>query len=361
MREKLSHFHTTILIFMIQSGMGIFFLPRLLAEQFGTNGWLGILLFFLVSTFNIVLIAIVYRIGNGSSIFDIMAHSLPKVVLYPLYTIFVAIWSITGCLIAKHYIVVFQMIAYPTTNPILFKFVIDVLLFFLVIKELYNISKAATIFFWLTIPLLILLLYFYKDFEFGRLTPFLFKDNHMSAQGLTDIYFSYPGYELGLLLFPYVNKKTKLIKSLVISNSMLTFVYLYTCFIAFGFYGYKYLRTLQYPLLNILAYIQLPFVQGTENLFYGFFLFSILITSVMYLWAARETVEAIIPIPQKLISLLLVMAVFGISIIPDTLIEVIEWTRYAGYMTMGVAFVLPVLLIILLLIQRMRGDNHDYA
>ncbi|WP_460324502.1 GerAB/ArcD/ProY family transporter [Paenibacillus sp. YSY-4.3] len=257
MTEKLSPFHATILIYMTQIGMGLFTLPRLLAEQFGTNGWLMLPIAFLLSTLNILLVAMVYRLGQGRSIFQILEQSLSKFILYLLYWVLIGIWSVTGCLIAKYYIIVFQMVAYPTANPTIFKFIVDILLFFLIIKGLYNIAKAATIFYWLTVPLLLLMLYYFKDFEWARLTTFVFRDHHMSASGALNLYFNFIGFEVGLLLFPYINRKTKLIKSLLVSNSMVVIVYIYVCFITFGFYGYKHLSTLQFPILNILAYIQL--------------------------------------------------------------------------------------------------------
>ncbi|MGG4553822.1 GerAB/ArcD/ProY family transporter [Paenibacillus humicus] len=357
MTEKLSPFHATILIYMTQIGMGLFTLPRLLAEKFGTNGWLMLPIAFLLSTLNILLIAVVYHLAKGRSIFKILEQSIPKFILYPLYSVLIGIWSVTGCLIAKYYIIVFQMVAYPTANPTIFKFIVDVLLFLLIIKGIYNIAKAATIFHWLTVPLLLLMLFYFRDFDWARLTPFVFRDHHMSVSGALNLYFNFIGFEVGLLLFPYINRKTKLIKSLLVSNSMVTIVYIYVTFITFGFYGYKHLSTLQFPILNILAYVQLPFVQGTENLFYGFFLFSILITAGMYLWAALETTQSMIRAPKKLLALILVIAVFGIALIPNTLVEVMHWTENLGYLATGIAIGFPILLIILLLTQRIRGET----
>lgn len=190
----------------------------------------------------------------------------------------------------------------------------------------------------------------------GTFNPFVFRDHHMSVSGALNIYFNFIGFEVGLLLFPYINRKTKLIKSLLVSNSMVTIVYIYVTFIAFGFYGYKHLSTIQFPILNILAYVQLPFVQGTENLFYGFFLFSILITAGMYLWAALETTQTMIRAPKKLLALILVIAVFSIALVPDTLVEVMNWSSNLGYLATGIAIVFPILLIILLLTQRIRGE-----
>ena len=57
MKEKLSQFHIAILIFMIQTGITVFNMPNLVATYYGTNGWLSLLIFALIATFNIYLIS----------------------------------------------------------------------------------------------------------------------------------------------------------------------------------------------------------------------------------------------------------------------------------------------------------------
>lgn len=43
MRAKLPFYQTTILANYIQTGVVVFSLPRVLAENIGTNGWAGLL------------------------------------------------------------------------------------------------------------------------------------------------------------------------------------------------------------------------------------------------------------------------------------------------------------------------------
>ncbi|MGI2293520.1 GerAB/ArcD/ProY family transporter [Paenibacillus sp. GXUN7292] len=358
-QEKLSPFHLAILIYMTQSGMVIFSLSRRLAEQFGTNGWLAVPLVSLIVCANILLMAVVYRMGKGKSIFDIMEQSISKIILFPLYLFLLLVWSLIGCLVAKQYLLVFQMIAFPTTNPMLFKLVFDILAFSLIIKGVYNISKAAAVFFWSIIWMVFLLFYFYYDFKWARLTPFIFQDSTITIQSFSNIYLAFLGIELCLLLFPYINKKSKFTKSILAANLFVTLMYTYLGFVSFGFYGHNYLKTLQFPLLSMFAYIQFPFVQGTEILFYGFFMFSIIITSVMYLWAAKETCARIIPINGKLITAGILLFSYFVAYIPDVMSVVEKWLTVLGYFEFGISFGLPLFLISLLLLQRMRGERSE--
>lgn len=357
MKEKLSHFHATILIYMIQSGVVIFSLPQQLALHFGTNGWLVLCIIFVIVSLNIGLISIVYRLGMGRSILVILEQSIPKFILYPFYLVFMFVWAMGGCLLAKQYVLVFQMIAFPATNAMYFKLAIDVLFFFLLIKGVYNIAKAATVFFWLVIWTVLFLFFFYADFQWVRLTPFLFQDSEITVNGFMSIYSGFLGYELCLFLFPYVDKKTRLMRSTFLGNLLLTINYLYFAIICFGFFSLAQLKDLRFPLIETLSYIQLPLVQAVGSLVFGVFLLSVTVTSVMYFWSAKEVGKRIFPISDKLLSFLIVFTAYIISFIPQELTELRTWSQYFNYIEGGIAFGLPVVLILLLVSKgRKRGE-----
>ncbi|AIQ70782.1 GerAB/ArcD/ProY family transporter [Paenibacillus graminis] len=355
MMEKLSPFHVAILVYMSQIGIVVFALPRQLADYFGTNGWLVLLPGLLLTSFNIYLITLVHRLGKGQSIFEIMERSIPKAVLYPVYLGLSSVWLLFGCMIGKKYVLLFQMLAFPTTNPMLFKLAVDVLLFLLVIKGIFTISKAATFFFWMTFWMYFLLLWFFPSFSWVRLTPFILKGGHDQLKGSLELYTAYLGYELSILLFPYMDKSKKSLAAIYAGNAYLSLIYICLSLICFGFFSFGQLKQLLYPLLDLLAYIRLPFVERLENMLYGFFLFLILITVAMYWWGALEAMRRMIPklkIPVQVFLLTLIS--YCISYIPKTLDQVNNWILYLGYATIAIAFGLPVLLIALLLFQERR-------
>ncbi|WP_139999871.1 GerAB/ArcD/ProY family transporter [Paenibacillus paridis] len=361
MQEKLSKFHTAILIYMTQSGIVVFSIPQMEAKYFGTNGWLILLPIFLLCSFNIFLISSVYRLGKGRSIFDILETSIPKALLIPLYCGLSALWTMIGCLVAKQYMLIFQMLAFPTTNPMIFKAVFDVLALLLLTKGIYNIGKASTIFFGLVIWLSFLLIYFFSDFEWVRITPFVLKGGHDSLNGFLQIYSAFLGYELSLLLFPYVNKNTRLPLAIQSGLMITTINYAAVSLISFGFFGYAMLAETFLPVIDLLAYIELPFVERLENLFYTFVLFSTIITFVMYVWAANESLQRVIPkVPVKWSAVFLIVAAFIVAFIPDVMSQVQSWLHFLTYIEIAVSFGLPLLLIVIILLSSTRkAHTHE--
>ncbi|MEI2400675.1 MULTISPECIES: GerAB/ArcD/ProY family transporter [Paenibacillus] len=357
MPEKLRPFHIAVLMHMTQSGIVIFTLPRNLADYFGTNGWLFLVPCIVVSTFNIYLISLVFRLGQGRSVFEIMEQTIPRPVLYPFYGGLAAVWLVFGCMIGKKYVLIFQMLSFPTTNPMVFKLAVDILAFLMITKGIYSISKAATLFFWLSAWMYLLMLWFFPAFRWERLTPFILKGGHNQFKGAMEIYSAFLGYELSILLFPYVNKNKKAMAGVYAGNLYLAVLYISLAIICFGFFSLGQLKKLLYPLLDLLAYIQFPFIERLENLLYGLFLFPVLVTVVMYWWAAQESVRRMLPrIKLSVLSFLLIAISYSISFIPKTLDAVGVWITNLGYAVTGIAFGFPVLLLLLLLIQRKGGE-----
>ena len=237
-KEAMSYAHVVILIYMVQTGVTVFSLPRIEAQYFGTNGWLSVLVCFAAVSANIFVIGLVYRLGKGRSIFELMEQALPKWTLSPLYGILICVWSMLGMLVVKEYVLIFQMMAFPTTNPMLLKLVVDLLILYLVTKGIYNIGKAASVFFWLIIWMLLLLLFFFGDFDWSRMTTFVFQGGEDWRQGFIAIMTAFLGFELCMLLFPYSTRKTKIIRATLAGSGLLTFSYLTLSIVSFFFSAY---------------------------------------------------------------------------------------------------------------------------
>lgn len=359
MKEKLHPYHIAFLTYMIQNGIVIFRLPSLTAASFGTNGWLAILPIAGVVTFHIFLMSLVNRIGKGRSLFEIMERSISRMLLYPFYLGLAFLWAMVGCLVAKQYILIYQMISFPTTSPMLFKLAVDIIIYLLLIKGIYNIAKSATVFFWCNIWMIGLFPYFMQDFEWVRLSPFLFQGGSNWIKGIIDTYTAFLGYELALLFIPYASSENRWFWAVHTGNFLITAVYVLVCLISFGFFSTEQLKQLQYPLLDLLAFIKFPFIERIENMLYVLFLMSIIITSVMYIWSAKEALMRIFKkTKQTTLSFWVIAIPYGISFIPDVIDEVQQWLGFTLKMQIIVSFALTLLALVLLFLQRRGGESH---
>ncbi|TLS53786.1 spore gernimation protein [Paenibacillus antri] len=358
MNEKLHPYHTAILIYMIQSGITIFSLPRTIAETYGTNGWVMVFAYAGLATIGIYLISVVHRKGGGESVFNIVESRLPTFATIPLYAALVLLWCLLAGLVCKQYIMILQMVAFPTTSPLAIHSMFGFLLYLLLVKSIYSISKTTTVFFYLSITMMFLLLFHIGDISLVRLTPYVLQGGTWDWRTILDIYAAFLGYELALFLIPYAGERRGFIKGVYAANAFVTFVYFSTTFVALGFFGVTMVKTMKYPILDLLAYVEFPFVERIENVLYSLFLFKILLTALMYLWAALETAKRIVPRANpKWLTVFLIGANLALAVPPTTLQEVEDWLRIGFETETLIALALPLLLIALLPLRKRRSTG----
>lgn len=357
-QEKLHRLHIALLIFNTQTGIVVLTLPRTTAKYFGTNGWVSILIVFLFVTIDIMLINLVYRLGRGASVFEIMQSSLPRIVLYPIYILLGSLFGMIGCLVVKQYSMIYQMLIFPSTSDVLLKLVVDILVFLLVIKGIYTISKANVffvIFLFIQFPIA---LYFIPSFDFARLTPFLFQGGSDMMEGFIRVFGAFMGYEMTFFLFPYVEKNNKWLKYVHIGNGLTTLIYLLITLESYGFFNVNELTHLAFPILDMYAYVSLAFIERMQNFLYSFFILSILQTGAMYYWSSQALFSQLLPRVSSKFSVFVIMTItFLITYIPKSLVEVENWFRTMTIIEIFVSIGFPMLLIVLLLIQRGRTKS----
>lgn len=355
MKEKLNPLHVAILIYNIQVGVVLFSLPRLLADSFGTNGWIMLLVLSLFVMINIYLISKVYQLAEGDSLFDILRATFPKWILAPFYVYIASIWALLACLVTKQFVLIVKMISFPTTSPALFKGMAALLAFLLILKGPYNMVKAATISFFITIWTVFLTIFHFDDFEWIRLTPFFLQGDIEIISGSLETYSAFLGYELILLFFGYVENQKTFFLAVYIGNLMTTAVYLLVSIISFGFFGFELVKVLLFPILELLGYIELPFVERIENVVFSIFIAKVVITTAFYYYAAQQTiVQLFSKIKPSIIAFFIILITYLISFTVQTLENVQSLLTYFSYHGMAIAWGLPIVLIISLLVKKRR-------
>lgn len=357
-QEKLHRFHIMLMVLNTQSGIALFTLPRITAHHFGTNGWLALVIVFLFATFNTMLISAVYRLGRGTSVFDILRASLPRVILYPLYLLIASNFAMFGCLVIKQYAMIYQLMIFPMTPDIVLKVFVDILVFLYITKGIYTMSKANIFFVVILVLQLPLTLFFIPDFALVRLTPFLFQGGKDMAEGFLFVYQTYLGYELTLFLFPYAEKTTKWLKYVHFANTLSMAIYLIITVMVFGFFNVHELNFSAFPILDMFGYLKFPFIERIHNFLLSMFLFSVVHTAAMYYWASKAVIKQVFPrIPPMLLVALTMAATIAVSLTPDSLMEVEWWLRNITLIQLVFSIGFPLLLILLLLIQRRRKKH----
>ncbi|MBM7662866.1 spore germination protein (amino acid permease) [Bacillus mesophilus] len=341
MKERLNPFQASVLIYMIQSGVMLFSLPRLTAETFGTNGWIGIIIVWLIANINIYIIWLVFKLGKERSVFEIFTR-IPKIFMTPLYLLIVVVWIGLGTLVMLKFIMLTKMLFFPFLHNMVLM-IISLLLSYMLIKGgIYHISKATVVLFFFTVWTTLLLFLHLKEFSFTRLSPFIFQGEKDLIKGGINIYSSLLGYELSLLFVHLIAKKR--LFSLLMGNCITSFIYVSICIVSFGFFSFGQLTQEMYPLIALLEYIKFPVLERVENFIFSLFGLKVLITLVMYLWGAKEIMDHTLPkLKQTYMMIGIILISFSMSLYPSIMREVDMLLEYLTYAGIAIAFLLPIL------------------
>lgn len=345
MKEKLSPVQVSILIYMIQSGVVLFSLPRLTGEAFGTNGWIGIIIVYMMVNLNLVLIWLVFRVGNGRS-FSELLRFIPKWMAIPLVLFLAVLWTALGTMVMVNFVFLLRMMFYHNVSKLLLMAMGLGLSFILVKEGILTIAKATTVLFYFTIWTIFLLAFHLQDFSFTRLTPFIFQGEKDLIKGGLAVYTSMLGYELSILFLHKVENKK--LRAIIVGNTITSLVYFGVCFVSYGFFSFEMMIKDLYPVVTLLKYISFPVLERVENFIFSLFGLKVLITTVMYLWGAKEVVQQQFKgIGPKFILLAIFVFSSVLSLFPDILREANLLLEYLAYVETAVAFILPAFLLLI--------------
>ncbi len=364
MKERLHPFQLSILIYMIQNGLVLYSLPRFIAEYFGTNGWLSIIFIFVLVNINIMMIAIIYKLGKGRSIFEIIEATVPKWVMVPIYLFIIGIWIGMASMIMRAYIFVFKMMFFPTLPVSLFVILFIILCFQLLRGGIYKMTKAIVVLCAIVQPMLFLLFYLIPEFDFARYTTFFFKGETDFFKGALHVYTAFLGIEVSILFFPMVEKKWT--KALFIGNLLTTVGYLLVTAICFGFFSFNQIINDLFPVMTLFEYTEVAFLSRAENLCFSVFAFKILSISVIYFWGAQQIFGNMMKRVKPNFWIFIILASgFILALIPDSLVDVEKWLKWLSYCAIGIAWALPIFVLCILftqiLLKKMNNRETDHA
>ncbi|MFP7298108.1 GerAB/ArcD/ProY family transporter [Neobacillus niacini] len=349
-KEKLSPFQASILIYLTQSGVTLFSLPRFVAEAFGTNGWIGLIIIYFIVNINLVLIWLVFKISKGKSMFEIITI-FPKWVTLPFNLTIAGVWMLLGVMIMVKFCMILKVLFYNNVSLIYLFSMVYILIYLLLKKELYQIAKSTVVLFYFTVWTVFLLAFHLPEFSFIRLTPFIFKGDTDILSGGISIYTALLGYELSILYIHLIDKKQ--LKSIIAGNSITSLIYLGVTFVSFGFFSFDQLLKEMYPVVTLLGYISFPVLERVENFTFTIFGLKVLMTTVMYLWGTKELLQYQFKMVKSNFLLMGILIIsFFMSFIPKVIKDVDQWILYISYASTAIAFLLPILILLTILFTK---------
>ena len=348
MTNKITKFQLFFILIQCQIGVGLLSLPHAVQETAKGDGWISTLIAGVVVQVMLVIYwqllkrfpTLIYT-EITQKIFGIFLGKLLNIVIY-LYFILV------GGLATILFIKLINLWLLPLTPGWIISLLILTACVYLAISDLKMIARFFVLVFSLILLLWFLsLLSLFTPKEIQYVLPIGSSGIKNIVMGSNNSLLAMLGFE-GLLFFlPFVIENKKgVFKTISLANLFITLFYTYFIFITLISFSTDQLAQMREPVLNILRAITYKVVDRVDLIFLSIWVVPMATSIISYLYFASKSLNLKKKHYQKVV-LLNGFLLFLITLIPHDDAFISMFNKYVSYLSYGVVFVIPTLLLIL--------------
>lgn len=274
------------LIETAQVAVGLFSLPRVIAEAAGHSGWMALLLVGVVSHLAVwVMVLLLQRFGD-QDLYGILRILLGTWVGHLLGGLFALYCLLVAILVSRTYIEVVQTWLFPTTSTAMFYLLLLVPTFYCATGGVRVLGRFGIITFMGTIWMTLFLIFPMQNLTLDHYFPVF--DIQLSGliSASVKTFASIVGFELILILYPFLQKRKRALQSTVGAIWFVIFIYLLVTLTCIGFYSQGQLQALISPTLQLFQVVHLPIIERIEHICIATWSFLVVSTASYYIWAA---------------------------------------------------------------------------
>ncbi|MEK5440843.1 GerAB/ArcD/ProY family transporter [Fredinandcohnia sp. FSL W7-1320] len=271
--KQISIVQYILLIHGVQVGVGVLTLPRDVAEKAGTDGWIGIIIGWFIATItSLIIIQIMKKYPNGT-ILDLLKHYFGKWAakvgggILAVYFGLLALYSfITEAMFIQAWVL-------PRVSIFLLLILLSIPSYLLVRNNIQIIGRYSVVVFLMTIWILVLYVYSFKEGQILNLLPLLKEGWQPVVKTLKISIIIYVGFDIAFYLYPFLEKKENASIGVVIANTITMIAYLIITLGAFVVFSPDEITKFNEPTITVLKVIELTFIERLEIVVFAFYIF----------------------------------------------------------------------------------------
>lgn len=357
--DGISNIQITFLISSAITGVTVLSLPRIASEAAGTDGVFVILIAGIVSSSILVLIALLANRFPKDTIIEYSSK-----IITPLpgkaagVGLFIYLLGVSGTVLRNFADVIKGFILRQTPlEIIMILFAFTVL--YMVLKGILTISKICELFEPMVIGALgLLIILSFKNFNIENLYPLFEKGVNPYLRGTLDLLPVFLGYEILLFVFPFARNKSNVLKYSLFGFLMPLLMFVTLTFVAIGVYGADATGRSLYPTLQLAKYIVFPgaFAERFDIFFMIFWIFASFTTMSIYYYLASLSITRVFGLKNyKPFAVLMLPFVFMIGILPQNILQILDFSEYISLIGLGVLVFSMILLAISFILRKKEG------
>ncbi|WP_134682587.1 GerAB/ArcD/ProY family transporter [Brevibacillus migulae] len=356
---EISPTQLVLLVFGTIVGVGFITLPRGVVEKAREDAWITIILAGFVSLVSLWLILRTARIFPKDTLVEYNVKIFGRFcgfLFNLLFAEYFLLFTVTGIRTMAE-VVRAEMLPFTPLEAIIIAMLITI--FYAAwdgLMPIVRINESGQPITFLLIILFFMIAYLEADWYEIR-APFA-EGFLRVVQPIPDTTYSYLGFEILLLYYPFVLKKEKCFwnasTGIALSGAFYSFIVLGALLTL----GPDVTMTQTYPVVTMAKMIEIvrQFVERAELLLIILWLPLAYTTHLVVFFSSAFTMNRMFPrISQRWWMGLSIPVIYVLTLIPDNLMEMERWTNYVGVIGMFILFVYPLLLLAGVFVRRKLG------
>ncbi|QOR35973.1 GerAB/ArcD/ProY family transporter [Clostridium sp. 'deep sea'] len=270
-KNEITHNQYMYIIFSSMLGVGVLSLASNLCKYGKQTGWLTIIIAFLYPTAIICFSSYIHK--KTKTNFYTMCSNIYGKFLTVVFALIFFLFILTIYVgVLSGFTNVLKITIADAISPFLIILPALILTSFVAMNGVYMIARICEFYFFVTIPLLFIPLFILPKGTMLNIMPLKMSIEQM-IKTIPESLYAFTGCEISYFIINKVSNKEKSFRSGIIAVLSITFVYLFTTFVATYYFGWQVASKLEYPLLYMMRDVNLPIVSN-------------FLAIVIFLWSA---------------------------------------------------------------------------
>lgn len=358
MNKTLTNTQIAFIVFSYIVGYGVISLPKDIAKDLGTSGWISIIIGDIVILFSAYLFIYLAKTFNNKTIFEYSKILTGKFISYCII-LFISVYSISvGSMITRLSSETIKLSFLINTPVWALSLLMTLVSFYTLINDIKVLGKIFEIF--AIIVIIMSLAIHFGIFTQGELTnlkPFFALDMDSFLKTLPKIIFPFVGIEILAVLPMDVKKKNKRIfkhiSFMVIFIGILYVIVVESCISVMGVESIIHYEDALFATIRRIEIDYLQFLKRLDSIFIIAWLLVVYGTIVLGLYMAIFLLNNLFAnINRNIIVFIVTFISFILCLIPSTMDSLRKILEYISYSGIIVLLVIPLILCILTLIKK---------
>ena len=340
-------------------GVGILSLPSDIAMVLNNDGWVAILIGGLIAIPFIIMIDRLFKMYPGKTFFQ-LGRELLNPIFFKLLLI-IALFYIVVLLAYTSRIFADVMKAYLLETTPTEVIIITMLLAisYIARSQIEVISRMAVIIYPIIIGFIIFLIVInLPNLDFTNIYPIFDIDYKMIPKGIMIALYSYEGYEFMILTYPFVEDNKKTLRYSLNGIFIVIGIYLIVFFITLSQYGVHQLQREIWPTIAIVKEVNLPgyFLENLDGIVMAAWVMVVYGTMGPFLHSSGTILSDIFNTRVHEIFILpLLPIIYIISLLPENLVQTTKFLgKILNYLSIAAIIIIPTIMFIAAKIKKRR-------